>query len=267
MAPTLILPQTFQAVSDAVLLAQAQKKELAVTSGAYHNTSGSSYTKEGILVDLSKLNTVKVDAVKRVAYVQGGARFRQVEEAAIKFGLAMPAGTVSDVGVAGLTVGGGIGWLSGQHGLVIDNLISATVVIANGDILNASAAENSDLFWGIRGGGSNFGIVVEFVFQLHEQREEVYSTSDPITRILALIFAGDRLPLVVQQINRWTGKQTPTEAGSLIFFNDPATGQTMIEWFGVKNGSEEEGKAAFEGFSELGTCPQAPGVQQHPDKQ
>ncbi|KAG8862386.1 hypothetical protein FRB96_001454 [Tulasnella sp. 330] len=259
MAPTLILPQTFQAVSDAVLLAQAQKKELAVTSGAYHNTSGSSYTKEGILVDLSKLNTVKVDAVKRVAYVQGGARFRQVEEAAIKFGLAMPAGTVSDVGVAGLTVGGGIGWLSGQHGLVIDNLISATVVIANGDILNASAAENSDLFWGIRGGGSNFGIVVEFVFQLHEQREEVYSTS--------LIFASDRLPLVVQQINRWTGKQTPTEAGSLIFFNDPATGQTMIEWFGVKNGSEEEGKAAFEGFSELGTCPQAPGVQQHPDKQ
>lgn len=86
MAPTLIRPQTFQAVSDAVLLAQAQKKELAVSSGAYHNTSGSSYTKDGVLIDLSNLNAVEVDAVNRVAYVQGGARLRQVEEEAIKLG-------------------------------------------------------------------------------------------------------------------------------------------------------------------------------------
>ncbi|KAG8997994.1 hypothetical protein FRB93_013887 [Tulasnella sp. JGI-2019a] len=243
MAPTLIFPQSFQDVSDAVLLAQAQKKELAVTSGAYHNTSGSSYTKDGILVDLSKLNAVKIDNVNRIAYVQGGVRCKQVEEEAIRFGLAMPAGTVSDIGIAGLTVGGGQGWLSGQHGLVVDNLLSATVVVANGNILKASATENSDLFWGIRGGGSNFGIVVEFAFQLHQQRAEVFTTS--------LIFSHDRLPLVVQQINRWTAKQTATEAGSLVFFNDAATGQTMIEWFGFKNGDEQEGKKAFKGFVEL----------------
>ncbi|KAG8971776.1 hypothetical protein FRB90_010397, partial [Tulasnella sp. 427] len=148
MTPSIIFPTTYAEVSAAVLRAKSQGLDLAVRCG-WHSTA---IDASGLTIDLSRhLNSVTLDAENQVARVQGGCRFSQVEQEAIKFGLAVPAGTVSDVGVGGLTTGGGYGWLSGEHGLTLDSLISATVVLANGDIVEANETEHADLFWGIRG--------------------------------------------------------------------------------------------------------------------
>ncbi|KIO20307.1 hypothetical protein M407DRAFT_220810 [Tulasnella calospora MUT 4182] len=120
-----------------------------------------------------------------------------------------------------------------------------------GDIVEANATEHPDLFWGIRGGGSNFGIVVEFVFKLHTQRSDVYTTT--------LTYAPSLLPIVIQQINRWTRKQTPNEAGRLIFSAD-SQGKPAVVFIGFKNSDAKEGEAAFKGFVELGPLENGSGM-------
>ncbi|KAG8963626.1 hypothetical protein FRC03_002773 [Tulasnella sp. 419] len=238
----IVYPTDAEDVSNAILFAKNNKLDLAIAAGR-HSTCGASSSK-GVVIDLSKhLNGVRVDAENRMAYVQGGAVFTDLEKEAIKYGLAACGGTVNDIGVAGLTLGGGFGWLTGEHGLALDNLISATIVVANGDILSASATENSDLFWGIRGGGSNFGVVVELVLQLHPQRRQVYTTS--------LTYTANLLPILVQQINKWTGKQAPNEGGSLTISTN-ADGEVVATFFGFKNADAQSGEAAFKPFVALG---------------
>jgi FAD/FMN-containing dehydrogenase len=153
-------------VSAAVLFGVTQGLEIAVRGGA-HSVSGASVVDGGLMIDLGGMNQVTVDPQARRARVGGGALLGDVIEAAQEHGLAMPLGVVSHTGIGGVTLGGGMGWLSRKHGLSIDNLVGAEVVTADGRILHAAADEHPDLFWALRGGGGNFGVVTSFEFALH----------------------------------------------------------------------------------------------------
>jgi FAD/FMN-containing dehydrogenase len=149
-----------------VNFARAHGLLVAVRAGG-HNVAGYAVCDGGLMIDLSSMHAVRVDPQAHRAWVQGGATWGDVDCETTAFGLATPGGLISQTGVAGLTLSGGIGWLRGTHGLCIDNLVSIDIVIADGRLLRASETENNDLFWAIRGGGGNFGIVTSFEFRLH----------------------------------------------------------------------------------------------------
>lgn len=135
--------------------------------GGGHNGPGLALVDDGLVIDLSNMNSVRVDPQNKTARVEGGCTWGDVDHATHAFGLATPSGVISTTGVGGLTLGGGHGYLTRKHGLTIDNLISADVVLADGSFVKASENKNSDLFWALRGGGGNFGVVTSFEFKLH----------------------------------------------------------------------------------------------------
>ena len=141
--------------------------------GAGHNIAGSALVEGGLTIDLSQMREVEVDPVSATAIIQPGATLGDVDAATAEHGLALPVGINSTTGIAGLTLGGGFGWLSRKHGLTIDSLLSADVVTASGNLVTASETENADLFWGLRGGGGNFGVVTSFTFGLYEVGPEL----------------------------------------------------------------------------------------------
>jgi FAD/FMN-containing dehydrogenase len=152
----------------ATVLEYAREAELDVSvRGGGHNYGGAAVVDGGLVLDMSSLDAISVDPAGRTARCGGGATWAQLDAATQEHALAVPGGTISHTGVGGLTLGGGFGWLTGKHGLTCDNLLSAEVVTAGGDILRASAEEHPDLFWALRGGGGNFGVVTEFEFRLH----------------------------------------------------------------------------------------------------
>ncbi len=168
----IVRPRNDAEVADALLRARDGGAEIAVRGGG-HSMQGHSMSDGGVTIDLSAMNGVDVDPQARRARVGGGALLGDVARATGPHGLAIPYGHVSHTGVAGLTLGGGIGWITRRHGLAIDRLRAARVVTAEGEVVRASDEENPDLFWGLRGGGGNFGIVTEFEFELCAHGPEV----------------------------------------------------------------------------------------------
>ncbi|HEY6653088.1 MAG TPA: FAD-binding oxidoreductase [Solirubrobacterales bacterium] len=154
-------------VVDAVELARESGLPTAVRGGG-HSFPGHSTCDDGIVIDLGKMKTITVDPDARTARVEAGVLLGELDAATQAHGLAVPAGIVTHTGVAGLTLGGGIGWMHRKYGLTVDQLVSATMVTAGGEVVRASDAENAELFWGLRGGGGNFGVVTEFEFRLNE---------------------------------------------------------------------------------------------------
>ncbi|MFN8176823.1 MAG: FAD-binding oxidoreductase [bacterium] len=161
-------------VVHAVRFARAHHLSLSVRGGG-HNIAGNAVCEGGLMIDLSPMKSVRIDPANRTARVEPGVTLGEFDREAQAFGLATPLGINSTTGVAGLTLGGGFGWLSRSLGLTIDNLLSADVVTASGELLEASSTENPDLFWAIRGGGGNFGVVTSFEFRLHPVGPELLS--------------------------------------------------------------------------------------------
>lgn len=228
-------------VAATIKFAKEHKLLFAIRGGG-HNAGGASSAEDGIVVDLSRyLNKVRVNSEAKLGYIGGGCVWKDVDEEAIKYGLATVGGTVNHTGVGGLTLGGGFGWLSSRHGLTIDNLRQATVVTADGSILTANENENAELFWGIRGGGSNFGVVTEFVLQLYPQRETVFA--GPI------IYTMDKVEEVTAEVKKWW--PTITEDEGVIQAISLHAEKPVMAIFVFYNGTEEEGRARFKPFFDI----------------
>ncbi|MFT6301249.1 MAG: hypothetical protein ACI9XK_000392 [Granulosicoccus sp.] len=234
-----------------VRLAGAQNMPIAIRGGG-HNVAGHAVCDDGVMIDLSVMRGVEVDTARRVAIVEGGALWRDVDTATQAHGLATPGGLISDTGVAGLTLSGGIGWLRAQHGLSIDNLVAADVVTADGELIRASANENPDLLWALQGGGGNFGVVVRFEFALHAIGPEVM--------FAAPIYALEDGP---GPIRAWRDflAQHGNRVGSICEFSKVPKGEDFPkEHWGKRiymlaclfNGDAEEGEALMQPLRELG---------------
>lgn len=170
--------------------------------GAGHNIAGNAVCDNGVMIDFSNMKTVSVDAEQRRAYVEPGATLGDFDEAVQAHGLATPVGINSTTGIAGLTLGGGFGWLTRKYGMTIDNLVAAEIVTAEGDKIRASENENTDLFWAIRGGGGNFGVVTQFEFKLQPVGPEIMAG--------LIVFPIDQAKQVLQQYREFV-KSAPEE--------------------------------------------------------
>ncbi len=177
-------------VVSAVSVARERGLLVAVRCGG-HSLPGLSTCDDGMLIDLGGLGSIAVDPATRTARAGGGVRWGELDAATQAYGLHSPGGRVTTTGIAGFTLGGGYGWTSSRHGLACDNLVSAEVVLADGRVVRASEDEHPDLFWGLRGGGGNFGIVTEFEFRLHPLGPEVLAglALFPVERAAAVLRA------------------------------------------------------------------------------
>lgn len=182
-------------IGRAVQFGREQKLVVAVRGGG-HNIAGNAVCDDGLMIDLSLMKKVEVDPEARRAMVEPGCILADFDAVAQKYGLATPLGINSTTGVAGLTLGGGFGWLSRKYGMTIDNLLAADVVLANGKQVRASETENADLFWGLRGGGGNFGVVTRFEFQLHPVGPNLLSG--------LIVYPFDQAKSVITQFARFT---------------------------------------------------------------
>jgi FAD/FMN-containing dehydrogenases len=199
---------------------------LVSVRGGGHNVSGNAVCDGGLMIDLSAMKSVRVDPQTRTARAEAGVTWGEFDRETQAFGLATTGGLVSTTGIAGLTLGGGIGWLMGTYGLACDNLISADVVTADGTFLTASKARNEDLFWGLRGGGGNFGVVTSLEFQLH-----------PVGPMLGgiVIHRLDKATEVIKFYDDFT-RASPDEVGTFVGFVTSPEGERVMAIFVCYNG-------------------------------
>lgn len=249
-------------VMQAVNFARDNRLLVAVRSGG-HNIAGNAVCEGGLLIDLSAMTSVRVDAAQRTARVEPGATLADLDKEAQAFALATPVGINSTTGVAGLTLGGGFGWITRKHGLTIDNLLSADVVTADGKMLRASEKENADLFWGIRGGGGNFGVVTSFELKLHQVGPQVLSglIVHPLDQAAALLPQFRRIAKdAPDELTTWVVMR---KAPPLPFLPAEWHGREVLVFATCYCGDMKEGEKALAGLRALGK-PIADVVSPHP---
>jgi hypothetical protein len=228
-------------VMRAVDFARTNALSVAVRGGG-HSVAGHSVCDGGVLIDLSRMKSVRVDPARRTARAEGGAKWGDFDHETQMFGLATTGGTNSDTGIAGLTLGGGLGWLAGKYGLTCDNLLSADVVTADGRFLTANQTENQDLFWGLRGGSGNFGIVTSFEYQLHE-----------VSTVLAgmVIHPFARAKEVLKFYAQFS-RTVPDELNTVAVLLTSPEGQPMVAIAVCYNGSLDAGEKVLAPVREFG---------------
>ena len=224
---------------------------LAVRGGG-HNIAGNALCEGGLMLDLSPMKSVRINPGKRTARVEPGVTLGEFDKEAQAFGLATPLGINSTTGVAGLTLGGGFGWLSRKHGLTIDNLISADVVTANGQLVHANEKENSDLFWAVRGGGGNFGVVTSFRYRLHPVGPEVLAglIVHPFSKAKELIEGyRDFVSRAPEELTVWFVMR---KAPPLPFLPPEVHGKEILAFAVCYSGDMEKGRKAVAPLQALG---------------
>lgn len=238
-----VLPTTAEDVSKAVLFSKANKLEIAVMGGG-HGTSGACSTDGGVSINLSKMRHVSVDPETKTITAEGGCLWADVDSAAEKHGLAAVGGTVNHTGIGGLTLGGGYGYLTSAHGMVVDNLLSVQFVLADGSIVIASESENPDLFWASKGAGIGFGVATSFVYQAYEQKDPIWGGM--------LVFPKTQMHEVLEFGNKIL-TDTSGKVFMLVAFSAPPPAlQPAVLAVVFYNGTEEQGRAFYDPILKLG---------------
>ncbi len=225
---------------------------LAVRGGG-HNIAGNAMCDDGLVIDLSKMTAARVDPAGRRVTIEGGATLADLDAATQAHGLATPVGINSTTGIAGLTLGGGFGWLSRKHGMTVDNLESAEVVTAAGEVVRASAAEHLDLFWALRGGGGNFGVVTRFEFRLHPVGPDVLSglIVYPISEAKSVLQQyREFLAKAPEELSVWTVLR---QAPPLPFLPEEVHGKEIIALALLYAGDPKQGERLIEPLRKFGT--------------
>lgn len=239
-------------VIEAVNLGREQHLIVSIRGGG-HNVAGNAVNDGGLVIDLSEMRGVRADPVARTVRVQGGATWGDVDRETQLFGLAIPGGVVSSTGVAGLTLHGGWGWLRRKYGYSLDNLLSVDIVTADGQVRTASEQENPDLFWAVRGAGSNFGVVTSFEFKAHPV--------GPMVALAAPAYALEDAPDLMPRWREFMEAAPEEVSGIALFWNVPdvemfpesVRGKPVFIPATVYSGPADEGERALQPLRELGT--------------
>jgi FAD/FMN-containing dehydrogenase len=238
-------------VMRAVEFARSENLLVAVRVGG-HSLPGFSTCDDGVVIDLSAMTAVRVDPARQTAIAQGGCTWAEFDHETQAFGLAVTGGLVSTTGIAGFTLGGGIGWLMRKVGLTCDNLLAADLVTADGQLVHASEEENPELLWGLRGGGGNFGIATSLEYRLHP--------IGPMLLAGPIFFAGDRAEEVLRFYRDWV-RELPDEVTTLVnlttapsapFLPEAVHGKPIVAVIAVHAGEPERGRALVQPLKELG---------------
>lgn len=227
----------------AVSFARDNRLAVAVRGGG-HSFPGYSVCDGGLVIDLSAMKAIRLDLRTRTVRAQAGVKWIEFDHETQAFGLATTGGTDGDTGIAGLTLGGGLGWLSSKYGLTIDNLVSADVVTADGRLLTASATENQDLFWGLRGGSGNFGVVTSFEYQLHAVGPTILGgmVAYPLGRAKEVL-----------RFYRHFAKAAPDDVTTYAAFVTPPGGETVAALFCCYCGPLDKGEEVIRPLRSLGS--------------